>query len=401
MNELASLGLILLFALFAGHLVKFLRVPEVTGYIGVGILVGPYVFGWLSHENLQTLAVFSEVALGLILFSIGGVFEFSRIRSSGKAIAWVTAVESLLAAVLVGGGMVLAGQPWPVALLLGAIAVETAAASTLMVMREGNCHGPLTDTLTGVIGINNVLCLLAFSLVASGLDLQKSTVAVGGLHAVYVAVYPLVWQIVGSLALGFLVGVLLAMWAARVVEKGETLILLCGCVLLCVGVARVLSLSPLIASLAVGATMVNLSTESRRLFNALGETDPPLYAIFFVIAGADLNVKLLGSLGLLGGIYVGGRMLAKLVGPWAAARSTNLPQTVRTRLGMAMLSQAGLAIGLTLSISERFPELAPVVNTVVLASVVVFEIIGPLAAKFALARSGEIHNQPPLTDAAF
>jgi len=104
---------------------------------------------------------------------------------------------------------------------------------------------------------------------------------------------------------------------------------------------------------------------------------------------------------LLGGIYVVGRMVAKLVGPWAAARSTNLTQAVRSRLGLAMLSQAGLAIGLTLSISERFPELAPVVNTIVLASVVIFEIIGPLAAKFALARSGEIHAQPPLVEPAF
>jgi Kef-type K+ transport system membrane component KefB len=147
--------------------------------------------------------------------------------------------------------------------------------------------------------------------------------------------------------------------------------------------------------------MVNLSAESRRLFEALGETDPPLYAIFFVIAGADLNIKLLGSLGLLGAIYVGGRLAAKLVGPWAAARTTTLPPAVRNRLGTAMLSQAGLAIGLTISIAERFPELAPVVNTIVLASVAVFEIIGPLAAKFALARSGEMHPQEQLTEPAF
>jgi Kef-type K+ transport system membrane component KefB len=297
--------------------------------------------------------------------------------------------------------MVIAGQSWPVALLLGAVAVETAAASTLMVMREGNCHGPLTDTLTGVIGVNNVVCLLAFSLVAAGLDMQTTLSEAGGLYALYLSIYPLVWQVVGSIALGFLVGVLLAMWSARVEEKGETLILLCGCVLLCVGVARILHLSPLIGSLAVGATMVNLSPESRRLFNALGETDPPLYAIFFVIAGADLNITLLGSLGVLGAIYVGGRSIAKLVGPWAASQRTTLPHSIRNRLGLAMLSQAGLAIGLTISISERFPSLAPVVNTVVLASVVVFELIGPLAARFALARSGEVHPQPPLTEAAF
>jgi Kef-type K+ transport system membrane component KefB len=159
MNELASLGLILLFALFAGHVGKLLKLPEVTGYIGAGVVVGPYVFGWVSHDNLETLAVFSEVALGLILFSIGSVFEFSRMGATGGVIASVTLIESTLAAVLVTGGMLMAGQSWAVALLLGAIAIETAAASTLMVMRECNSAGPLTDTLTGVIGINNVLCL--------------------------------------------------------------------------------------------------------------------------------------------------------------------------------------------------------------------------------------------------
>ena len=401
MNELASLGLILLVALFAGHLVKFLRVPEVTGYLAVGILVGPYVFGWLSHQHLHSLAVFSEVALGLILFSIGGVFEISRLRATGRELAWITCVESILAAVLVSGGMILAGQPWPVALLLGAIAVETAAASTLMVMRECNSQGPLTDTLTGVIGINNVLCLLLFSLVATSLELTRDSNGATGMQSLYASIYPLVWQLVGSAALGFLVGVLLSMWAARVEEKGETLILLSGCVLLCVGVSRVLELSPLLSSLAVGATLVNLSAESRRLFDSLGDTDPPLYAIFFVIAGADLNIKLLTTLGVLGGVYVVARLIAKVAGPWLAAQRTQLPRNVRNSLGFGMISQAGLAIGLTLTIGERFPELAPVVNTIVLSSVVVFELIGPLSARIALTRSGETRAQPPLLDPAF
>ena len=116
------------------------------------------------------------------------------------------------------------------------------------------------------------------------------------------------------IALGFLVGVLLAAWSTHVVEKGETLILLAGCVLLCVGVSHVLQLSPLIATLTVGATMVNLSAESRRLFEALGQTDPPLYAIFFVIAGADLNIGLLATLGVLGVIYVVAKIVSKAGG---------------------------------------------------------------------------------------
>jgi Kef-type K+ transport system membrane component KefB len=401
MNELASVGIILLFALLAGHLVKFIGVPEVTGYIFAGILAGPNVFGWITHRNVQTLEIFSHVALGLILFSVGGIFERKRLETIGRSMAIVTLVESLLTAMIVSLAMIAAGQPFVVAILLGAIAIETAAASTLMVVRECNASGPFTDVLTGVIGINNLLCLVAFSTVAAGIELTRQTGGLGDFYSIYAAAYPLLWQIVGSAALGFLIGLLLSSWSARVVEKGETLILLGGCVLLCVGLAEVLELSPLVASLAVGATMVNLSPHSRRLFGALGQTDPPLYAIFFVIAGADLNVRLLTSVGMLGALYLGGRILGKIAGAWVGSRLSGLPEPIRKRLGYGMLSQAGLAVGLTLTIATRFPELAPTVNTVVLASVVIFEVIGPLGARIALSQSGEIREQPPLGEPVF
>ena len=394
MSELTSLGLILLFALLVGHLVKFARVPEVTGYLLAGMLVGPSVLGWVTHENLQALHVFSEVGLGLILFSIGSVFEFSRMRRIGRGVLALTLAESALAAVLVAGGMLAIGQPWQVALLLGAIAVETGAASTLMVIRENNASGPFTEALTGVIGLNNIFALVAFSLAAATLDL--SALAAGGAvtpSGVGRAVFPLVWQLVGSSALGFLVGLLLAGWASRVVESGEVLILLVGCVLLTVGVATAVDLSPLVASLAVGATMANLSAKSRHLFDALSKTDPPLYVIFFVLAGADLNLALLPSLGVLGAVYVLCRAGGKLGGAWYAARRARFPEPVQRLMGLSILAQAGLAVGLVLVTRQRFPDIAPTVTTVVLGAVVVFEIAGPLSARFALDRSRESRPQ--------
>ncbi|MEO7273274.1 MAG: cation:proton antiporter, partial [Vicinamibacterales bacterium] len=151
MNELTSIGLILLLALMAGHLVKLLRVPEVTGYILVGVALGPSMLGWLSEDNLVALGVLSEVALGLILFSVGSVFEFSLFRRIGRQVLIVTLVESALAALLVTGGALWLGQPWAIAVLLGVIAMATAPASTLMVMRECDSAGPLSDNLLGII----------------------------------------------------------------------------------------------------------------------------------------------------------------------------------------------------------------------------------------------------------
>ena len=196
-------------------------------------------------------------------------------------------------------------------------------------------------------------------------------------------------EIVGSAALGYLVGLLLAGWSAHVTESGEMLILLAGSILFCVGVSRALNLSPLVTSLAVGATMVNLADRSRHLFGALSHTDPPFYAIFFVIAGAELDVSRIPAMGLLGVVYIVGRASGKFAGARFAAWRLGLEPSVRNFLGFALQAQAGLAVGLTLAVNSRYPQFAPVVTTIVLASVAVFEMIGPASTRFALVRAGE------------
>ena len=401
MNDFSSLGVILLFALLIGHLVQYIRIPEVTGYLAAGILVGPSVMGLISHENLSALKVFSELGLGLILFSIGSTFNFARLRRKGRTLLTLALTESLLTAALVCGGMLLIGQSLPVSLLLGAIAIETGAASTLMVLREVDSKGPLTDTITSVIGINNILALIAFSLVAAGLQMhQAAAESAITTQLLYETIFPVVWQFVGSAALGFLIGLLLASWATQVVESGETLILMIGCVLLTVGLATFIGASPLVTSLIVGCTVTNLSSKSRHLFDALGRTDPPLYVIFFVLAGAELDLKLLPSLGIVGVAYIVCRIAGKIGGTFIAARRRRITGHVRDLLGFSILAQAGLAIGLVLITKEQFPEFSATVATVVLGAVAAFEIMGPVSAKQALARSGEVPRVPtPLKDA--
>lgn len=398
MDQLISLGLILLFALLAGHLVRVIRVPEVTGYILAGIALGPSFLGWLSHDNLITMGVFSEVALGLILFSVGSVFEFGRFRQIGRQVLILTLVESALAALVVTVGALVLGQSWQVALLLGAIAIATAPASTLMVIREADSAGPLTDSLLGIIAVNNLLCLTTYSIVAAAIDLFTPGGTATFLETLYRSGFLLVWQLVGSVALGFVIGLVLAGWSLQVTESGEVLILLAGSILLCVGVAHALDLSPLVASLAVGATMVNLAERSRHLFEALASTDPPFYAIFFVIAGAELDTRLVPTMGALGLVYVVGRAGGKFIGARLASKRLGLPLSVQRYLGYALLAQAGLAVGLTFAVNARFATLAPVVSTVVLASVVIYEMIGPLSARYAIVQAGEAGLAKPVPD---
>ena len=390
MDELTSLGLILLLALLAGHLVRFVWMPEVSGYILAGVVLGPSLLGWLSEDNLSAMSVLSEVALGLILFSVGSAFEFSRFRRLGRQILIITALETFLAGSMVTLGMFLLGQRWEVALLLGAIATATAPASTLMVIRECDSSGPITENLLGIMAVNNLLCITAFGLVVAAIDLTSGLQGQPFLQTLYSSTFWFVWQLGGSAALGILIGAMLAGWSSRVTGGGERLILLAGSILLCVGAARALSLSPLVASLAVGATMVNLSSQSRHLFKTLAGTDPPFYAMFFVIAGAELDLALVPAMGMLGVVYICARAAGKFAGARIASSHLGLEPSVQKYLGFGLLAQAGLAIGLTLSIDARYEAFGPVVSTVVLASVAVFEIVGPPSARFALVRSGEV-----------
>ena len=389
MNELSSLGLILLLALLAGNLVKVVRIPEVTGYILAGIALGPSVLGWVSHDNLQALEVLSEVALGLILFSIGSIFEFKRFRRIGDRIVRLTLIESALAAALVVVGILVLGQSWQIALLLGAIAIATAPASTLMVVRECNGRGPLSEALLGIIAVNNIICIIAYLSCAAVINLVShwGDTAIG--VSLYRAGFPLVWQLVGSASLGFLVGLMLAAWSTQVSETGEMLILLAGSILLCVGAARIFDISALVASLSVGATMANLSRRSSRLFKTLEGTDPPFYAIFFVIAGADLNLQLVSSMGVLGFAYLAARACGKFIGAGIGAKWLKMEPQVQRFLGFGLMAQAGLAVGLTITVGRQFPEYYPLVSTVILSSVALYEMFGPIATKFAIVQSGE------------
>jgi Kef-type K+ transport system membrane component KefB len=246
--------------------------------------------------------------------------------------------------------------------------------------------------LTGVFALDNLLCLLTVNVLLAGVQFHSQG---GGWNngRLVQLVLPLIWQIAGAVALGYMVGFLLSAWSAKVVEHGEQLILLAGCVLLCVGVSTLIHVSAMITNLTVGATLVNLSERSRHFLDSLSKTDPPLYAIFFVLAGADLNLSLLPTLGVPGAIYIAGRLLGKLAGSRTGAALARADARVRRVLPFGMCAQAGLAIGLTLTIQRRAPDLAPSITAVILAAVIVFEMIGPFAVRWTIMRAGEAHAE--------
>jgi Kef-type K+ transport system membrane component KefB len=399
MNEIFSVGLILMAAVVAGHLAQLVRVPEVTGYLLVGVTIGPSALDVISHENLTTLGFLSEVALGLILFNIGSIFEASNFRRVGRGVVRVTLWEATLAFVLVCVTLLMLGMAWPLALLLAVVAMETAPATTLMVLNEYDAKGPMTERLLALVALNNMYVLLTFGVVSAALSFMQPSDG-GWMLNTYRVVHGLGWTIVGSIALGALVGLATEFIAVRAKESGEALILAIGVVLITVGASRWLGLSPLIATLALGATVANASEYGDRLLHGLGRADPPLYAAFFVLAGAELVPSSVLNLGVIGAGYVIARATGKMIGARIALRTERVSPIVRKQLGFCLISSSSLAVGLTIQIRSAFPAYATTVTGIVLAAVVLFEIVGPLLTRRALVRTGEAKTIPDPLEAA-
>lgn len=399
MNEILSVGLILVSALIAGHLAQLVRVPEVTGYLLVGLLIGPAVLDLISHESITALGFLSEVALGLILFNIGSIFEAANLRHVGHSVLRVTFWEASSAFVLVCLVLLASGLAWQISVLLAVVAMETAPATTLMVLNEYDARGPLTDRLRAMIALNNLYVLIAFGLAAAILTLTNPA-AEGWLWTGYRALHGLAWTTIGSVALGALLGLSVDLWASRAKETGEAMILSAGVVLITVGASRWLGVSPLISTLALGATVANASPHGDRLLRALGGVDPPLYAAFFVLAGAELNPSAVMSLGFVGALYAAARVAGKLGGARVGLRGQDVSPVVRRHLGACLISSSSLAVGLTIQIRSLFPDYAATVTGIVLAAVLIFEVIGPVLTRRALIMTGEATTLPAPLDEA-
>jgi len=392
-NEILSVGLILMAALVAGHLAQLIRVPEVTGYLLVGVAIGPASLDFISHGNLATLGFLSDVALGLILFNIGAIFEVSNFQRVGPGVMRVTLWEATLAFVLVAVVLLAAGLTLPLALLLAVVAMETAPATTLMVLNEYDAKGPMTDRLLALVALNNMYVLMTFGVVSAFLTLFEPS-GQGWLLTGYRAAHGLLWTTLGSIALGALLGLAMDFWATRAKESGEAMILSIGTVLIAVGASRWLGLSPLFATLALGATVANASTHGDRLLRALGRADPPLYAAFFVLAGAELVPSSVLGLGLAGVAYTVARAVGKIAGARIGLRGEDVSPLVRRQLGYCLVSSSSLAVGLTLQIRSAFPAYGATVTGIVLAAVVIFEVVGPLLTRRALFLTGEAQTLP-------
>ena len=393
-NGLEILGIAILAGFAGGKAMESLKVPSVAGYVIVGVLLGGSLTGVFSAADLAHMGVVGDLALGVIAFSIGGELEGRALRRLARSLFPIVFLEAFGAMVAVTTGVWLWTRDLPLALVLGAISSATAPAATVMVIRELRASGVLTRTLMAVVGIDDAIALVLYAVAAALAKALLSSKAVWSLGAVAATAG---MDIGGSLALGVAAGLIVGPLLSHLGSREASLSVTIGALVAIAGVAEQTGVSPLLANMAFGALLVNVAPLSTKaLVEQISTLGAPILIGFFVLAGAHLRLDLLPSLGMLGVIYLLARIFGKVSGAALGAWLSGAPEVVRRNIGYGLLSQVGIAIGLSLVVAGEFsgfgPEgrrLALTVINILLATTVVTEVVGPILARKALLRSGE------------
>ena len=386
MNMLLSMAAAIALGLLLTRIAKKINLPNVTAYLVAGLAVGPYCLNLFDQDALAGVAQITSVALGFIAFSIGGEFKWESLKRVGTKAVIITLFQALAALALVDIVLLVFGFDVPLSITLGAIATATAPAATLMVVRQYRAQGTMTNTLLSVVAMDDAVGLAAFSI---SLAIAQSLTS-GAAPTLYNMLVSPLLEIMLSLVVGGLLGALLSFLMRFFRSRANRLSLMLAAVLAGVALADGYGLSSLLTCMAIGAAMVNLRDDSEMLVEIIDRWTPPLFTLFFVISGAELDLHVLSTVGILGLLYILARSLGKYFGARVGASVVKSEPKIRKYLGLTLLPQAGVAIGMAQVVITKLPEYGAEIRAVVLCATLVYELIGPVITRIALERSGEI-----------
>ena len=410
MEYLLAIGLAMFAGLFLSRLASKFNLPDVTSYLVAGVLIGPLCLGALGIPNLglpsfdfvEKLGLISDVSLGFIAFSIGNEFRLEELKHIGRQATIVAIFQALSATIFVDVGLLILhlflGDTLPVStcIVLGAIATATAPAATVMVINQYKAKGPLTNILLPIVALDDAVGLIVFA-VSTGI--AKALIS-GSINLVSVIVNPLV-EIVASLVLGAALG-----WVFSIVEKffnsrSKRLSLAVAFVFLCTAFSKIeltfgsgveIGFSSLLVCMMCGTIFCNLCDFSDEIMYRTDRWTAPVYVLFFVLSGAELDLRVFGSAAVvgIGLVYILMRSAGKIVGASVSSRMVGCPKTVCKYLGITLLPQAGVALGMSATVAADFGAEGAIMRSIVLFSVLIYELVGPILTKIALTASGEI-----------
>lgn len=388
-NTLLILAVILVAGTISGVIARQFHLPSVTGQILAGVLMGASVFRVLDEKGLHSLDALVKFALGLMAVAVGSHLNFRRLRAARRRLLWLVALEATLTPLLVFFGVIAFSQTtWYTAILLATIAISTAPATVLALVKETGSRGSFVTTLLAGVALNNLLCIILFEIART---IAKTAIHPTGVFVPADLVIPL-FQIGKSLLIGFAIGVALILFTRRVVRPDRLSALSLIAILLTAGLSAHLGLSVLLACLCFGVTLANLSPDREEIGHRVFESfESAIFAVFFTVAGMELKFDTLAIGGLLAIITFAMRGVGKVAAGYLGMTFAGATQRFRQWLGISLIPQAGLAVGLMLLVTEDpdFASIRELFLAVVLAMVLLNETVGPILTRMGLRRSGD------------
>ena len=402
-----SLSIALLFGLLLSRLAKLVKLPAVTAYLVAGVLIGPFVLGALNvpgvgitSDQIEGFGIISDLALGFIAFSMGNEFRLSQLKKIGKHATVIGVLQAVITTVVVDAALIGLHFAMPetlslsAAIVLGAIATATAPAATLMVVKQYKAKGPVTEVLLPVVALDDAVGLVVFA-VSFGVARSLNSSGVNPLAIVF---EPLI-EIVLSLGLGFVMGLLFTFCEKFFHSRSKRMAVSVTFVMLTVAISSLkfevggihIGFSSLLACMMLGTVFCNICEVSEELMERADRWTTPVLILFFVISGAELDLSVFAdwTVVVVGLVYILARSIGKYFGANGSARLTKADPNVIKYLGITLLPQAGVALGMATKAIELGPE-GEIVRNITLFAVLVYEIVGPFLTKIALSKAGDI-----------
>jgi len=404
---LLIVGLVIIIGFYVGRSTKWVKLPSVLGYMVVGLILGPSFLNLIDDGTQNNLSFITEIALGFVALSIGLELSISSLKKQGIGIISIIFAESFIAFFVTMAGIYLLTKDFILSLILGAFAPASAPAGTVAIIKEYKAKGSLTKALYAVVGFDDGLAIIIFGFAAATARMMLINQTGGGDFNLVMALLKPCQEIVLSIVIGLITAVVLALLARKIKNKHELLILVMGFVLFSNGLCTIFHLSLILTNMVIGLLIVNTQRHeiTHRLGEVLSDVMPLFFVLFFALAGANLHISVLPSIGLLGIVYIVCRTVGLMGGARLGAMIGNVEPKIKKYIGMGILSQAGVAIGLALIVKHDFQGLGKelVVNgihegdrigaigiTTITATCIFFAIIGPILTKIALTKAGEI-----------
>ena len=384
---LLEIAVMLMVGIIFGRIAKKLKSPNVTGYLIAGLLLGPSFLNIIPSDMLNGFAVISDIALAFIAFSIGSEFSLDYFKKVGKAPIIIAIFEAIIAVILVTGILILVGFDMKLSLLLGAIAAATAPAQTIMVINQYKAKGKLTSLLMSVIAIDDAVALIGFGFAVTIVNLT-----VGNNSNLILSLLKPIYEILISVIIGFVFSLVMKILFKRFKKPSNVLSITISCILFSYWIAEISHGSPLLACMSLGAFLANIYFEIGKIMKVSEGFTAPIFMMFFVISGAGFEIKALPAIGLIGILYVVFRVIGKWFGAWMGCKLTNQDDKICKYLGPTLMPQAGVALGLVVVAGNIVPQYESKIRVVILCSTFIYSLIGPITAKIALQKAGDISS---------